>query len=671
MLNANIALADQVDLSNGLDDESYIEEDVLFDDVPTVVSATRLKQKITDTPVSVTIIDRDMIEASGATEVHELLRYVPGFFSYSIWGSQFGVANHIQPRDVGVRLEVQVNGRSVYEPLFTTVDWPSLGIDVSDIDYIEVIRGSSATTYGSNAFLGAINIITKDAVSRPKASIRTRIGNIGRRELTLNHSGHAGDVDYALSMVYKTNTGFPALDTLSKLRDLENDDRKSLNFSLQGSYIPNLANEIKFEVGLGDTDVQIPDTLDLRGYSNREHHSNYQRIQWIYKGGAVENSVQIYHSRLKLDDDFNIGKLSDLLKIKPEQVPLLFPGHTDEILSAGLKNSFSERYDIEFEQKGRIKKADYVWGIGARSDKVKSPTLFGKEEKTENRYRLFGNLDWRINEKINANLGVLMEHTPLTDLVFSPRLSINLHPSKQHTFRFSITKGKRVPAVTFQDLNTTLRFKDGTIIDTDTIGSNSLKTETLIAYEAAYIATMPKINSQFEVKVFREELSDLVGLQINPFNDIDKQVRIWDNRLNSTIQGFEVQATHQFSQLSGLKAQLAYAYFDTSGRVLRDSRDPSSIRKTFSVPRHSTTLLLSKKLSNAFDISSTLQYQSDYENRNVAIKRVDLRLGKKIKFPNSSGKVSFVIQNAFNKYNDFSERNVFKTRTFLQLQLDF
>jgi len=68
--------------------ENYIDEDSLFDDVETVVSATRLKQKITNAPVSVSIIDREMIEASGALEVHELLRFVPGYFSYSVDGNR-------------------------------------------------------------------------------------------------------------------------------------------------------------------------------------------------------------------------------------------------------------------------------------------------------------------------------------------------------------------------------------------------------------------------------------------------------------------------------------------------------------------------------------------------------------------------------------------------------
>lgn len=653
------------------DESSYIDEADLFQDVQTVVSATRLKQKITDTPVSVTVIDQAMIEASGATEVHELLRYVPGYFAYSIWGNQFAVSNHIQPRDVGIRLEVQVNGRSVYEPLFTAVDWPSLGIDVADIDYIEVIRGSSATTYGSNAFLGAINIVTKDPVSRPKASIRTRIGNIGRKELTVNHSGNIKDIDYAFSMVYKSNTGFPALASPKNLRDLSNDSRASLNISVQGSYIPNLKNEIKFDVGVGETKIQIPEGTDLRGYSNRKHDTHYELLKWIYKGGKVENSIQLYHSRLTLDDDFKVGFLSDLLNVTPEEIPTLFPDKLDELISTGLMDSSSERYDIEFEQKGRFLNADYVWGVGARRNKVKSPTLFGNGLKSKDRYRAFGSIDWRVNEKANINLGILTEKTKYRDLAFSPRIAINLHPIKNHTIRTSITTGKRIPSVTFENLNTTIRFQDGSIIDTETVAAADIGIESITAYELAYITKLPQLDTQLDIKIFKEDMKNLIGLQVNPFNDLDGQVRTWGNNLNFTTKGLEIQATHKFSKIPGLNARLAYSYIEASGSVLGDTRDPFSIKQASAIPKHSATLLLTKKFSDLYDASTTLQYQSDYQDRGAKIKRVDFRIGRKIKLNNAKGKLNLVVQNAFNQYNDFSRRNKFNTRAFLQLQLDF
>jgi iron complex outermembrane receptor protein len=652
-------------------DPGYVDEADLFDDVQTVTTATRLKQKITDAPVSVTIIDSEMIEASGATEVHELFRLVPGYLSYSVIGNIFGVTSHFQPRDFGTRLEVQVNGRTVYEPLFTAVDWASLGIDLADIDYIEVVRGSSATTYGSNAFLGAINIVTKDVLSRPTTSIRSTLGNIGRKDLTLNHSGNLADINYAASLVYRSNTGFPALSRIKKPKDLRNDDRQSLHLSLQGNYVPDLHNEIKFDVGFGRTKLEVPGG-DSRGYSNREHNNNYQKIKWIHKTDNHEYSLQLHHAYLGLDDDFNIGLLSDFLNVSAGQIPVLFPGHQDQVLGFGPDDTFSQRYDLEFEQKNsNINKLAYVWGAGIRRDEVKSQHLFGNGVKAENRLRLFANLDWHLNKKANINVGLLVENSPRNGSVSSPRIALNLHPSRHQTVRTSITRGKRIPSVTLRYLNTGLRFPNGDLIDVETIGSKDLLPEKMSAYEIAYIAKMPSIKTQLDVRLFREEMDDFVGLQHQPFSDGDGQVRVWDNIVDLTTQGLELQLSHKFDVISNANMRLSYAYLDTKGKQLRDTREPLKFIAASAVPKHSGTLLLTKKLPNQFDISSVLQYQSDYQNRDVGLKRVDFRIGKKLKFAHSKGKADFVIQNAFNQYNDFSTGNEFKTRAFVRFQLDY
>lgn len=654
-------------------EEDYVHEDELFEDVQTVVSATRLKQKISDAPVSVTIIDSDMIAASGATEIHELLRFVPGYFTYSVWGNQFGVSNHFQPKEVSTRLEVQINGRSVYEPLFTAVDWTTIGIDVADIDYIEVVRGSSATTYGSNAFLGAINIITKNVLSRPKASVRSTLGNIGRKDLSVNHSGNLKDLDYGLSLVYRSNSGFSALGNSAKPRDQSNDDRDSLHLGLQGNYVPDLNNEIEFEVGMGRSRIELPTNGDARGYSNQDHTNNYQKIKWTHKAKDKQSSLMFYHNYLGLDDDFSLGLLSSVLNVSPELIPVLFAGQQDEVINFGPDDSFSQRYNLEFEQKNTfLNKIDYVWGLGARRDKVKSQLFFGNEAKSENRFKLFGNMDWHINEMANANLGILVENTKFSGSVYSPRVALNLHPGKRHTIRTSITQGKHVPSVTFQNLFTASYFSDGSLIDVETIRAEDISSEKVTAYEIAYISKMPEIKTQFDIKLFREEMDDFAALQVQPFDDLDGKVRVVDNVLDLTTQGVELQLTHEFDVVPKLKARLAYAFLETEGTYALDiTTEPNRIRQASALPKHSATLLLTKKLANQYDLSSVLQYQSDYQNRGVDLKRVDLRLGKKFNLSNTQGKVDFVIQNAFNKYNDFASRNVFEPRAYIRMQLDF
>ena len=124
-----------------------------------------------------------MIRASGARNIHELFRLVPGFQMGMHTGNTPLVTYHGLADEAPRRMLVQVDGRSVYSPYFIAgVEWNQIGVDIDDIERIEVFRGSNSATYGSNAFLGVANIVTR----APAETLGTRVsiangrGNKGR-----------------------------------------------------------------------------------------------------------------------------------------------------------------------------------------------------------------------------------------------------------------------------------------------------------------------------------------------------------------------------------------------------------------------------------------------------------------------------------------------------------
>ena len=150
-------------------DNWVITEDDLFAEIDYVSGVTHLKQDLQQVPAAVTIIDRRTIESSTAVDLVDLFRLVPGFQVYFYHGNKPGVTYHAHGGEYSRRLEVKIDGRSVYEPLLSSVEWNTLGIELDDIDYIEVVRGSNASADGSNAFLASINIVTRS----PLASLGT------------------------------------------------------------------------------------------------------------------------------------------------------------------------------------------------------------------------------------------------------------------------------------------------------------------------------------------------------------------------------------------------------------------------------------------------------------------------------------------------------------------
>ncbi len=104
-------------------DDDFAPERMLFDELPTVISATRTEQSLLDVPSSVTVITSDEIRASGATSLPELLEAVPGLDVMRISRSDVNISARGFNAPTSSNLLVMVDGRSVYLDFFGTVSW--------------------------------------------------------------------------------------------------------------------------------------------------------------------------------------------------------------------------------------------------------------------------------------------------------------------------------------------------------------------------------------------------------------------------------------------------------------------------------------------------------------------------------------------------------------------
>ena len=105
-----------------------LSEADFFADIPLVLSATRLQQPVNEVPVATSIIDREMIDASGFTEIPDLLRLVPGFHVSYDSGHIMAVGYHMLHDRYVRHQQVLIDGRSVYSPLLGGVNWSELPI---------------------------------------------------------------------------------------------------------------------------------------------------------------------------------------------------------------------------------------------------------------------------------------------------------------------------------------------------------------------------------------------------------------------------------------------------------------------------------------------------------------------------------------------------------------
>jgi iron complex outermembrane receptor protein len=128
-----------------------------------VTSVSRRAQRLTEAAASVYVISGEDIRRSGVTSLPELLRLAP-----NLEVARTGAATHaISARGfnnaIGNKLQVLMDGRILYNPLFSGMFWDAHDLVLDDIERIEVVSGPGSTLWGANAVTGVINIITRAA----------------------------------------------------------------------------------------------------------------------------------------------------------------------------------------------------------------------------------------------------------------------------------------------------------------------------------------------------------------------------------------------------------------------------------------------------------------------------------------------------------------------------
>ncbi len=162
-----------------------------------VVVTEKKKPKPTATPVY-TVTQEDL-KKQGNRTVSDTLKTQPGF---AVNDTGFAADIHTGTSYRGASINQSVyllNGRSIGTNISTyhgNLDLNS--IPTSTIDRIELSSGSAATLYGSNAFGGVVNIITKPGSQKPELKLGVTLGSFGQQNYRASYSGSGKGIDYAI-----------------------------------------------------------------------------------------------------------------------------------------------------------------------------------------------------------------------------------------------------------------------------------------------------------------------------------------------------------------------------------------------------------------------------------------------------------------------------------------
>ncbi|MCK5002178.1 MAG: TonB-dependent receptor [Gammaproteobacteria bacterium] len=655
-------------------------EDELFFEMPVVLSASRLEQPVSEAPIAVTSIDRQIIEASGARTIPEVLRLVPGIVvgnSNNEWGEEYKlvVAYHGHTNQYSKQMQVLIDGRSIYEPLLGGVNWNMIPINIEDIERIEVSRGPNASTYGSNSFLAVINIITRHASEDPGHYAKLRAGNHDIADLTYRYGGSSDDLDYRVTMTSQNDNGLDARKNISTYDVDDNvlayqysyyetadnhDDTNTGAIDYRVDYQVNNDSHLTYQGGYGKTTMDINENFSIGGIRPVRDSDTTNAHQFLKLENTIDSKnsfiVQYYYNRQDKVDQ----SISKIVQVG---------GGIDDFtldLDFGLK---SERHNLEFTHYNQTTdNLRLIWGISAQQDIAKS-AFFLTDQGTIRRetYRLFANAEWQINQKNLLNFGTLIEDNKTLDTEVSPRLALIHKFNDKHSVRVGISQAIRSPFISEEFGNTVFShdLTSGgtpigfTLVEQQIIPNDKLEHETIISREIGYFGQFINDKLFFNVRLFHDRLDDLIQTETVPVasDSFDGEAGIHKNVDSTDVTGVEIEFDFRPDASFRFFGNVSFLGIKSND----NPRDLLSEEFENSAPKRTASFLAIKQFNELYSGSLGFYYADemlwlDVPNRQPSsYTAMDIRISRSIRQSNSTSKLSLILKNLLDEYNDYHQ----------------
>ena len=284
------ALADRDDrldhfLSLSLEDLVNLESSI----------AASTKNTVAESPAVVTVITREDIRATGATNLVDVLEGIPGIH---IRYSQFGFRPLIHFRGAkATQTLLMINGTPMKDLVWTfSIFWK--GLPSSAIERIEIIRGPGSALFGANASAGVINVITRTAGKIEQSEAAVRLGSFNTQTAWMQYGSEWNDFDIGVTAEISSTDGHAPFIISDRQTQTDQD------FGTDVSYAPD-----KAQYGWRNADLRLSIARDhWRVHADYMRHSDLQT--GLTGAGVLDPVTEAEDSRLNVDLLYSNATLS-------------------------------------------------------------------------------------------------------------------------------------------------------------------------------------------------------------------------------------------------------------------------------------------------------------------------------------------------------------------------
>ena len=531
-----------------------------------ITSVSKRAQPLSDAPAAIYVISHDDIVRSGAMSIPEMLRLAPNLQVAQTSPSNYiitarGFSGNSAAQNFSDKLLVLIDGRSVYNPLFSGMYWDMQDVPVENIERIEVISGPGATLWGANAVNGVINIVTRESSDTQGGVLQFGAGN-RYESASLQYGGALGD-DLTYRAYIKT------------FRD------KSFEASEhQGWYKPQGGFRLDWTPGNDAVTVQG----DL--YAGREN--NGADLDGLISGGNLSTAWQ---------HNFEGGSVLQVLA---------YYDNVERTTTGGSAGFTVDTYNIDAQY-------NFTWGdwnsivIGAGQrlshysivNQIGPVTslLFIPNKGDLNLTNIFIQDQVKLADDFDLTLGLKLENDPYSGITPMPNVRASWQVTDSDTLWAAISYAIRSPTPfdthVQENLGVTPFLK----------GSPDFLPEKLTAYELGYRTQLSE-NASLSLNGFYDDYNDLKSIEVDRTTGF-LPLR-WGNGMKGHVYGVEAWTTYEATDWWKLSAGLNIQ--SESFRFKPGASGLLGLSQQGNDPHHQASLRSSMNLTDSISFDADFRY---------------------------------------------------------------
>jgi iron complex outermembrane receptor protein len=540
-----------------------------------VTSVSKRAESIGEAPASIYVITRDEILRSGARSIPEILRLAPNLEVFQASSSRYivtarGFNGAPAAQNFSNKLLVLIDGRTVYNPLFSGVYWDMQDVPPDDIERIEVISGPGATLWGANAVNGVINIITRNANDTQGAFVTGALGE-EERGFGVRYGGRLSDTASYRAYVKSEWLG----DTFSASGVSQNDHWTKPQGGIRLDWAPSARDSLTLQ---GDLYQGAESQLGAEPEAIRGENLT---ARWT-RAFSPQSSLQLqaYYDRVD---------------------------RSQEVDGTGF---YVDTYDVDVQHSFTLgRRQEIVWGGGYRAVHYRifgTSTLFwAPPSRTLDLVNGFIQDTVTLSSQLKLVLGVKVEDDPYISPVALPSARLSFSPSDQVTLWGAVSRAIRAPT----PFDREVQEKAGPVLFLT--GNPDFQSEKLTAYELG-AKLRPSSKVSLSASAYYNDYDDLRSIEPAPGGFIPLR---WGNGMKGQTWGVEAWGDLQATPWWRLSASITYLH-EAFG-FQPEASGLLGVSQAANDPKVRALLKSSMRLGRRFSLDADLRYYSSLPDGTV------------------------------------------------------